>query len=89
MVDLKKLADLRERAEAINTAIITAEAKKQIAEKRVQELLKEMGYDENMSPDKIQELIETLEKEEEEKLVLLEKEIIEAEEILKEANTDI
>lgn len=74
------IEDLKKRASEVNNKIIQASTKKEIAQKRVKELLAELGYDsDSMSNEEILALIEKLEKEEAEKVDKFKQEIEAAE----------
>lgn len=74
------IEDLKKRASEVNNKIIQASTKKEIAQKRVKELLTELGYDsDSMSNEEILALIEKLEKEEAKKVDKFKQEIEAAE----------
>ena len=86
MADASKeaLEALKKRAADVNNKIIAATTKKELAQKRVLELLNELGYEnpEQLSNEEILKIIEDLEQKEAEKVDKFEKEIEAAEKVL-------
>lgn len=82
-ISKEKIESLKKRAQDVNNKIVAATIRKEMAQKRVKELLKELGYDaESMSNSQILEVINQLEQKESEKAASFEKEIIAAENVL-------
>lgn len=84
IISKEKIDELKKRAQTINNKIVEANTKKEIAQKRVKELLFELGYDnaETLSNDEILEIINNLEQKEHDKAAKFEEQIKKAEEIL-------
>ena len=82
-ISKEKIESLKKRAQDVNNKIVAATTRKEMAQKRVKELLKELGYDaESMSNSQILDVINQLEQKESEKAASFEKEIIAAENVL-------
>ena len=78
----KEIQELNERAKAVNEAIVAARTKKEMAEKRVKELLSELGYSTDLTREEIEKVIEECEASERAKIDKFRSDIEEAEKIL-------
>lgn len=78
----QEIEKLNARATEVNTQIVQAKTKKELAEKRVKELLKELGYSPDLTRDEITKIIEECDQTEAQKIKKFREDIEKAEKIL-------
>ena len=88
MVTKEEIESLKKRASEVNNKIISLNTKKEIAQKEIQTLLEELGYDKNMSIEEVQNLVETLIKEETEQFNAFKTKVESTEKVIESLNID-